>query len=256
MFKGLLARVGVGAAKVDTRFEPKAYFPGEVLRGDVHIQGGAVSQKLGGTELLLCTKAKSESDEGGAHWQEIVLARVALPVGPTINANEQRIVPFEILLPLETPLTEWRGSRLFCDVYVRTALDIEGGVDAADADAVRVAPLPVQERILSAFLALGLAFQKADVEWGEIAGSGIPFYQEIEFYGAGSSLRGINEVEVSFIPHDDALEVVLEVDHRSHGGWTSGSQDSYMRFMVDTQTYMDVPWEEEIFSMLSQRARA
>jgi sporulation-control protein len=42
-FKRILASVGIGGAKVDTRLEDSRYFAGNEVRGVVYIQGGSLS---------------------------------------------------------------------------------------------------------------------------------------------------------------------------------------------------------------------
>jgi sporulation-control protein len=63
-----------------------------------------------------------------------------------------------------------------------------------------VHPLPAQDRILDAFLRLGLRFSRADVERGRVYGvqQTLQFYQEIELRPAPRYARALNQLEVTF----------------------------------------------------------
>lgn len=45
-FNKMLASIGIGGAKVDTKLEKSAYTAGETIRGQVEIYGEAPSSKL------------------------------------------------------------------------------------------------------------------------------------------------------------------------------------------------------------------
>lgn len=45
-FKKLAASAGIGAAKVETILEKDAYYPGEEVRGTVHVKGGKIAQDI------------------------------------------------------------------------------------------------------------------------------------------------------------------------------------------------------------------
>ena len=46
MFKKLLAKVGIGAATVDTRLNQDSFVPGDIIDGEVHITGGDIEQEI------------------------------------------------------------------------------------------------------------------------------------------------------------------------------------------------------------------
>ena len=139
-------------------------------------------------------------------------------------------------MPWETPITEVYGQHLHgMTMGLPTELEVARAVDKSDLDAVAVHPLPAQERILDALLRLGFRFSRADVERGRVHGvqQQLPFYQEIEFYPPSAYASGINQLELTFIPTPQTLQVVLEIDKR--GGLFTEGHDAFGRFNVDYQ---------------------
>ena len=63
MFKKLLAAAGVGGATVDTRLANPRLAPGEVLRGEVVVQGGRVAQRSAATDLSLMARVAVAAGE-------------------------------------------------------------------------------------------------------------------------------------------------------------------------------------------------
>ncbi|NED82840.1 sporulation protein, partial [Streptomyces sp. SID11233] len=100
----------------------------------------------------------------------------------TLEAGEERVLPFALAVPWETPTTELYGQSLGIVLGVRTEVALGGARDKGDLDPLVVTALPVQEAVLDAFGRLGWGFRSADLELGRIGGTGqrLPFYQEIE----------------------------------------------------------------------------
>lgn len=254
MFKSLLAKAGIGGARVDTRLGEALCIPGGILPAEVEVKGGSVAQEIGGIRLVLCTRAKRESDEG-VSWHEVELASYPVVGAFTVGAEETRRFPVQLPIPHETPVNLWNGLSLPCEVYVRTRLDIRGAIDASDADPVRVQTLPTQARILEAFGRLGMRYSKADVELGTIAGSSMPCFQEIEFSAYGVYGSQVQEVEVTFLARPGGLRVVLEIDRRKSGimGMFGGSHDDILAFDVDDAQIHGTPWEQTIDGLIRSR---
>jgi sporulation-control protein len=178
-----------------------------------------------------------------------------IPVnGPLRLAEGQQVaLPFQIIMPWETPITDVYGQRLHgMTMGVRTEVSIARAVDKGDLDPVYVHPLPAQERILAAFAGLGFHFKGADLEYGQIHGvhQTLPFYQEIEFFPAPQYAHGINEVELTFVTNPHAVEVVLEFDKR--GGMFTGGHDSFGRYSVAHTDADTVDWTQQVDAWVRQ----
>ncbi|MFD0256745.1 sporulation protein [Kitasatospora indigofera] len=224
VFKKLLGALGVGGPGVDTVLSTPVVLPGGLLQGQVNLTGGTVPADIAGITLTLVARVEIEHEEGESTGL-YPFARFSVTPPLHLAAGENRSIPFAFPVPYETPVTAIAGQRLSgMALGVRTEVDISGALDKGDSDPLDVEPLPVQRRLLDAFLALGFRFRSADLEAGHIRGTGqsLPFYQEIEFSAAPQYAHACNSVEVTFIADQHRVEVVLEADKRGgifgHGG--------------------------------------
>lgn len=240
MFKKLLASIGVGGAKVDTRLDNPRLMPGEALRGRVVVQGGSADQDIEKIELVLMVEAEQEA---GDHEM-----RGALPLGKvrvadrfTIRAGETRELPFSIPLPAETPINAVAHYGRPLPVWIHTDLAIDSAVDASDRDLIEVLPTPHVATLLAAFEQLGWALASTDVEVGTArAGnvmSTLGCYQEFELKPRGGNFR-VQEIELTFIPYGTDTHVLVEVDARFGG-------DSYLTLVMGAD-YGQRDWASEL----------
>ncbi|WP_405956540.1 sporulation protein [Streptomyces phaeochromogenes] len=231
VFKRLLGSLGVGGPTVDTVLDPGAALPGGGLTGQVHLKGGDSDFDIEHITLELVARVEAEHDEGES---EGVLAfdRFTVGGGFRLAAGEVQSVPFTVMLPWETPITELYGQGLGIVLGVRTELSVAGAKDKGDLDQLTVGPLPAQEAILEALGQLGFGFRSADLEYGRIGGTGqqLRFYQEIELTPAPQYAHQVNEIELTFLANPGGMEVVLEADKR--GGFFSEGHDAVTRFSV------------------------
>jgi sporulation-control protein len=236
----------VGGPSVDTVLADPNGRPGGTLTGHVNLVGGGHDVEIEHITLGLITRVEVEGGQGeyGATGE---FHRVEVS-GPMRLAEKQELsLPFEIVLPWETPITALHGQHLRGMVMgVRTEVAIARAVDKGDLDPFAVHPLPIQERILEAFARLGFQFKNADLEYGRIAGvqQTLPFYQEIEYYPPGQYAHGINEVELTFVTNPRTVEVVLEFDKR--GGMFTGGRDAYGRYTVPHADADTADWAQVV----------
>ena len=249
-FRNLMAKLGAGNASVDTLLDSPVTTPGGTVTGTVHLTGGTVAQDI--AECRVSLQARVEVESGDSEWKEDVVFGTAVVAGAgRIEPGVRAAVPFAFPVPWQCPFTAVDGWTLRgVAIGLRTRVDIPGGSDPGDLDAVTVEPLPVQRTVLQALTGLGFAFRGADVEKGRLAGSDLPFYQEVEF-APPSSLRGrVNELEVTFLASPRGVEVVLEVDRR--GGLFTEGRDAFGRFTVDHATVDRVDWAAQLDGWLRQ----
>ncbi len=224
VFKKLLGALGVGGPGVDTVLTTPVVQPGGALHGQVNLTGGTVEADISGITLTLVARVEVEHEDGESTGL-YPFARFAVTPPLHLAPGERRSIPFAFPVPYETPVTAVAGQRLAgMALGVRTEVEISGALDKGDSDPLDVEPLPVQRRLLDAFLALGFRFRSADLEAGHIRGTAqsLPFYQEIEFAAAPQYAGACNSVEVTFLATAHQVEVVLEADKRGgvfgHGG--------------------------------------
>lgn len=176
VFKRLLGSLGVGGPTVDTALDPGAVRPGGGLSGQVHLKGGDADFDIEHISLELMARVEAEREEGESEGVA-VFERFIVGGGFRLAAGEVRSVPFSVTLPWETPITELYGQALGIVLGVRTELAVAGAKDKGDLDQLTVGPLPAQEAILEALGQLGFGFKSADLEYGQIRGTGqqLPF---------------------------------------------------------------------------------
>ncbi|GAA0440082.1 MULTISPECIES: sporulation protein [Streptomyces] len=250
-FKKLLASLGAGGASVETVLFEENVVPGGVVQGEVRIQGGSVAQQIEGLSVGLQARVEVEGQDQ-EYKQDIEFTRQKLGGAFEVQAGATHTVPFGLEIPWETPVTMFLGQHLHgMNVGVTTELAIARAVDSGDLDPVNVHPLPAQQAILDAFGQLGFRFKSADLERGHIRGTRqkLPFYQEIEFF-APQQYRGLNQVELSFVADDRAMDVVLEMDKKP-GLFTEGS-DTYRAFEVGLHDFQNTDWAAYLNQWLAE----
>ncbi|MFF2655209.1 sporulation protein [Streptomyces sp. NPDC058045] len=250
-FKKLLASLGAGGASVETVLADANVVPGGVVQGEVRIQGGSVDQEIEGLSVGL--QARVEVEGGDQEYkQDIEFTKVRLGGAFRLQAEAVHVVPFGLEIPWETPITCFAGRALHgMNIGVTTELEIARAVDSGDLDPVQVHPLPAQQAILDAFGQLGFRFRSADMERGHIRGTRqqLPFYQEIEFYPP-EQYRGLNQVELSFVADDRAMDVVLEMDKKS--GLFSEGSDTFRSFQMGLYDFGATDWAAYLHQWLDE----
>ncbi|PZE20605.1 sporulation protein [Paenibacillus xerothermodurans] len=211
-FKNVLASIGVGAATVNTILDNTS---GEVRAGGevcgrVVVTGGDVPQEINAVYLYLTTSYIREVDDKKIR-ENGTISRFALNEAFTIQANTTREIPFSFMIPYTTPISAG-GTQ----VWVKTGLDIASALDAADHDYIKVLPHPIVANILDAMALLGFRLRQVECEYAPRSRMGFPFVQEFEFK-PGREFRGLDELEVAFFPHEDHVEVFMEIDRKSSG---------------------------------------
>lgn len=215
MFDKLMAAVGIGSARVDTLLESATAEAGGVLKGEVHIQGGEVSQDLDALVLDLASEAIKEVDDKkvriGHPW-----ASVEVCGAMTIAAGEERRIPFELPLPLLSPLSVGRQHP---KTWVATRADIAMALDPRDKDPLRILPGPVHRAAFEAMEALGFVMTGAPLELSR-KNPATGCLQEFEFKPApGSRFGHLDEAEIAFLPaaRGDGLDLLVQRDTRATG---------------------------------------
>ncbi|MEE1930162.1 sporulation protein [Streptomyces sp. TRM 70351] len=234
VFKRLLGSLGVGGPTVDTVLSGGPALPGGPLRGQVHLKGGTAAHEIEHVTLELVARVEAEHAEG-EDTGTVAFERYTVGGGFRLDEGAEHVLPFEVPLPWEVPVTELHGQPLGVVLGVRTELGVAGARDKSDLDAVAVAPLPVQEAVLEALGQLGFVFVSADLELGRIQGTAqrLPFYQEIELSPPQHQAHALSQLEVTFLAAPDGVDVVLEADRRGAGPFGAfGGGDALNRHTV------------------------
>ncbi|MCP2730441.1 sporulation protein [Limnofasciculus baicalensis] len=211
MFKKLLAKVGIGAATVDTRLNQDSFIPGEIIDGEVYITGGDVEQDIKEIHLYIATQYKREVDDTTV-TETCELVKYCLCDTFTIAAQETKAISFSIQLPYQTPLTVKNQP-----VYLRTGLDVALAIDPKDIDYIHVSPHPLMDLVINNIKNIGFQLHEVDCQYNPRLGGNYPFVQEFEFRPTGKYRGKLDELEVIFSLNADELKVNLEIDKRARG---------------------------------------
>ena len=200
MFKKMMAKIGIGSAKVDLVLHKNEYELGENIEGKFIVQGGNVEQFINKIDVDFMLTVRTKKQEYNA-----VIAKIHVSDSFTIGASERRELPFSYKLPKDFLI-----SSHYVNYYFVTNLDIASGVDHRDHDYVHINPPQRLNNLISAFEQLGFR-EKHDSR------SFDGYSQEFEF-APTSFLRGeVEEVEFIVALEEDRINMLLEVDMYTYG---------------------------------------
>ncbi|MFC4639783.1 sporulation protein [Deinococcus hohokamensis] len=199
--KKMMAAVGVGAARVDTRLSTSQVRVGDELRGTVQVRGGQVEQQVERISVGLATRYKHDDT-----FMTHPLQREVVAPAFVIRPGETREFPFALQVGPGTPL-----SLPGTEVWVFTDADIAGGVDPGDQDPVRVLPSAGMETVIGAAQRLGFTLKGAETEYSHGR-----LIQELSFLPPRGQ-HHLTELELVMLPTAGGLDVILEVDRRARG---------------------------------------
>ncbi|GAA2796530.1 sporulation protein [Crossiella cryophila] len=208
-----LSEVGIGGPSVTTVLDSPHAMPGQEVRGQLRVHGGAAAGEIGQVVLSLVTEMESETGLGGG----AEYARLVVREGLRLAAGEPAILPFRLPVPWEMPITAVGGSPLpRSAAAIRTELMIPGTPGKGDLDWVRVNPLPAQQQVLDAFGQLGFSLRGNGVEAGRVRGlpQELGSYQALTFRPPTRFADRIEQVELIFVASRGELCVRLTADRR------------------------------------------
>ncbi|HEX7745749.1 MAG TPA: sporulation protein, partial [Micromonosporaceae bacterium] len=203
-----------GELSVRTRLDNSSTRPGLALTGEVEIAGDGdapVEHVVVGLFTDVLMQADGEL--------RIEFYRVAVSGPFPVPAGTRRAVPFSLPVPWSAPISLVRGTPLGgVTMGLRVELEVARTVSADDLVAVGVYPLPVQERILDAFVRSGFRLRQVGVQGGRIprVAQTLPFYQDIGFWAAPQYADRITEVGLIFVTDPLGADVILAIDRWAH----------------------------------------
>ncbi|KKI93324.1 hypothetical protein WQ54_03550 [Bacillus sp. SA1-12] len=222
IFNKIIASVGVGSAKVDTKVRKSYFTQGEILEGVVEITGGLTAQKIQSINLNLMTLYGYE-DSDRLSSTVIYTHKVNEPF--VIQKGERKEIPFSFRIPLDTPITmrDPKTNKNVPPVWIDTDVNILNAVDPSDKDYISIEPSEVQENIVEAIKIIGFRFRQME---SQKVPFGIktkrPFVQQFEFVPSfGRYLNKLDELEVYILQDDHETTIYFEVDKKSKGAFSS-----------------------------------
>jgi sporulation-control protein len=203
-FGKALASIGVGSAKVDTRLEKATYRQGDIIRGEVFVQGGQAPQLIEDIYLYLVMQYQHEGSE-----HEYVIDEFRLTDAFEIGVRETQVLPFQFQLPYDAPVSTG-GS----PIYVKTGLDIKMAVDPSDTDGIEILPHPLVDTVLHAVEEVGFRLSSVTFAFDKFY-SRHPFVQEYRLAPLGPYQAELDEIILVFYPHMSEVDVILSLDRKA-----------------------------------------
>ncbi|KOO50819.1 sporulation protein [Priestia koreensis] len=214
IFNKVLARMGIGSARVDTKLYKDQLIAGEKIEGVIEVYGGNVEQEIDSIYLNLYTSYIREVNDSKVKENYLLNSfKIADPF--VIQSQEKKEIPFSFDLPADTPVTMGRTR-----VWIATGLDIKNAVDPSDVDHMEVLPHPILHATINAMSDMGFRLRQVECEEAPRRLRGrLPFLQEFEFVPTRGAFHGkLDELELMFyFRAPGKFDVLMEVDRRSRG---------------------------------------
>ncbi|MBZ9574504.1 sporulation protein [Modicisalibacter sp. MOD 31.J] len=234
MIGSLMASIGIGSATIDTILETGEIKAGAILRGNIVIRGGKVSQEIDALMLDLTSEVTEEIDDKELKvphcWASI---RVSDPL--TIEPDETRRISFEMPVPVLSPLSVGRHHP---KTWVATRADIEKAIDPRDRDGLRILPGDLHNAVFAAMESLGFRLTEAPLEPSRLNTS-TGCLQEFEFKPTHECrLRHLEEVEMAFLPSTQGeMDLLIQRDTKARGlgsllSEMAGTDESYAKLAL------------------------
>lgn len=195
----LLASFGIGAATVDTKLQKNQYVAGDTIKGVVEVRGGRVAQTIDKIYLMVFTTYLRQ--QGSEQVTDSALIKqFSIDTTFTIQPNELKILPFQIILPLDTPITVGNTA-----VWIQTGLNIKNALNARDRDYIRVEPTFFMDTLASDLRLLGFALLSADCkESPKHVKIDKPFMQIFDYTPTNYNYQQhIEKLTVNFLQHTE-----------------------------------------------------
>ena len=204
MIANVLARFGIGGAKVVTRLERARYHQGETVQGEIFVQGGQVRQRIEEIYLYVVVKYVQEG-----RIRSYVMRERRLVESFEVGLQESKVVPFDIRLPSDAPITV-DGTV----VYVKTGLDIGMAFDPRAVDGIDIEPHPMIDHVIQALSKIGFEQKGVECEYNQYF-SRHPFVQKFHFTPSERYRDYIEQLSFIFYVDEEELQVIMEVKQRA-----------------------------------------
>lgn len=200
IFYKSLASLGIGGATVNTRLEGSRFYPGEMVKGDVFVRGGNSPQEIEDIYLYLVVVVSKDNKKTSQ-----VMEKFRLSQSFTLQVGEHKRIPFQIKLPIETPMST--GS---FPIYLKTGLDIKMAVDPTDLDRIEVFPTPLVQKLLKQMEDADFILYRIHNEYDPDQ-KPYPFFQMFQFRPTGRYHGYVDDMNIIFNVSDTGVQMDVEM---------------------------------------------
>jgi sporulation-control protein len=206
LFRKVLSSIGIGSARVDLVLAKSRFAAGEMITGELRVEGGMLDQKVDRVYLKLLLTSRFKKDN---HVQQVAreFAHETIATGFNVEAGGKlQPIPVSYTLPEDIPV-----STSSTKYYLVTGLDVAMAVDPKDSDLIEVLPGRRQAIVMQA-IEKELGFRRK-ARSGEFNGR----VQEFEYYPTTFMRGKLDELEVVYLPQPDGVRLYLQIDKKARG---------------------------------------
>ena len=206
MFRKILVSIGIGAAKIDLALPKARFSAGEVINGQLRIEGGMIDQKVDKVYLRLLL---TSSFKKGDHMQSVTreFASASIAEGFDVKSGDRlQNIPVKFAIPEAIPVSAYATR-----YYLVTGLDIASAVDPKDHDGIEILPGYRQAVVMQA-IEKQLGFRRKP-RTGEYNGR----FQEFEYRPAQFMFGKLDELEVVYQVERDGVRLFMQIDKKARG---------------------------------------
>lgn len=239
-----LASLGIGGATVDTCIAGEQFHPGEIVKGEVYIQGGQSEQQIDDIYLYLIVDVSKNGKKTTHTMKQYLLSQSFV-----IKKEESIKLPFQIKLPMETPMST--GSFPVC---LKTGLDIKRALDPTDMDYIEVFPAPLVQKILKRIEDSEFILYRIHNEY-DSEQKPYSFFQMFQFRPTGRYHGYVDELNVIFQVSDLSIKMDIELirsDRVLNSCFSWNYHDPNGTLMINDQKVMEDPLVK-IHEMLNRK---
>lgn len=133
MWKDFFSSIGINSVTVDTTIEQKAYSPGDMIHGTVHVKGGQAEEPIEKIQLLLYMQYEEVKEDSDFNWHDKHIEEQHIEFDRNIKEEETIDMPFSFALPKDSIQTDEKHKW-----FIKTKVFIEQAVDPEDEDEIIV----------------------------------------------------------------------------------------------------------------------
>lgn len=233
VMRRILSKMGVVGIKVDTVLEKDEIVAGEEIKGVVKIKGTSMKQTIDGVHLTLSIKFERNLRKRNIHTR-YDLHRVKITDKFTLLANESKEIPFEFVVPNDTPIT--LDDEL---IWIHTNLNIKNAIDPVDDDYITILPSSKMKNIIQEIENVGFTIHKFELnESPKQYKIRFPFVQEVLLISSEDSLKNTTLRLIPLINEEFSIEII---------------QNNVLAKSIHISNYEDIDLKGSIMDILKEK---
>lgn len=150
MLHKLLSQIGFDSVRIDTVVQGEAITRGQLLSGEIRLNGGQRNYRINHISLELESDASTFNQEHKLSQHPVLIHHQNLAEDVELPAGEEMAIGFEFLIPYSCPIT-W-GQQA---VKLHTRLALPRAIDPKDLDPLQIQPETTTRTLLNLFYELG-----------------------------------------------------------------------------------------------------